>query len=654
LAQITANAVFSEFGLKKSPDDFSKEDLMKNRSFLFLIAALALGLALLGCSTDSDDGGTTTITVKEGYASQVDAIAAAFEKAPDVYLTGPVGVNGNEMLLVKSGNRLHLETFTITVADGGGIAIEEAGGIVWGDGSVTGDAADAAYLIGPSGAFTGKAVTKVGTLAITPADDAGVAYTSVNNRAVGATTDYTKVFGADGVAKAPGGTLTVLITPSFTVPATHYTNGGSLAVTGNVTLVGTLAGAGGFDVYGNLTSNVNDTEKPTLVSNDLTARKITTDGGDFGKTVTIKSPTEISVFGGTQTTVTGAFEATGPVDFTGAEFTAAATIGGNASFSRDVEFKAASTIGGKATFASNRKVVGKVTVSGQVSAGASGTNTLLLGPGGEIIYTGGVENSFLDNVGTLAALSQSTLGTIAVSLSADELAVSGAGSFVIGNQPITLSGNNQIKVDGTTGVYFTAAGGKIVSATYELGGVAGTLSDSNGADGGFILTKDSIINDVENGSASLTHTGDTNSATSIILKVLPSKNLIISDVNIALNTATGGSISLGGGSASIILTGAGSITTTASEIAWGGTIFTDYVASGSLVAGSKGYGEDSGSIAAGSIGTAAGNFITHNGSFAILSVKQVDILKAVGSAGSNPDEELSAAKGSIAVFQISE
>jgi hypothetical protein len=580
---------------------------MKNRSFLFLIAALAMGLALIGCSTD-DGGSTTTVTDYRGFASQVDAIAAAFEQAPDVYLTGPVEVGSDEMLLVKSGNRLHLESFTITVDDGGGIAIEDAGGIVWDTGSVTGATENNAYLIGPSGAFTGKSVTNVVTLDITAAGDEEVAYTNVNDRAIGATTDYTKVFDSTtGAAKAPGGTLTVLITPSFTVPNTHYSNAGSLAVTGNVTLAGTLAGDGGFEVYGELTSSVDDTENPTLVEGDLTARTIKTAGGDFGATVTIKSSTIKSEFGGTQTTVTGAFSAEGPVNFTGAAFTDTSKIGGaaafakpvtftgaatltSANFSDDVTFSAASTINGKATFAKDKTVVGKVTV-GQLSAGATGTNTLLLGPDGHIIYTGSVENSFLTGVGTLAALGG--VGTLSFSIGLNELEVSGAGSFVV-NNAISLTESNQIKVDGATGVYFAKTDGKIVTETYELGGVAGTLS------GGLILS----VNEIKGTESTVADDRPTvdyvvaDTTGGIILKVNAASTLTLSNINLG---ATAGTIAFGTTS-KLYLNAGGSITAKGGSLAHGGYIVT--ASNGSIAAGKVG-DDDADAVAAGSVGTTA-------------------------------------------------
>jgi hypothetical protein len=626
---------------------------MKNRSFLFLIAALAMGLALFGCSTDSD---STTDYIKQGYASQVDAIAAAFEQAPDVYLTGAVEVGGEEMLLVKSGNRLHLESFKITVADGGGIAIEKPDGIVWDTGSVTGDSENGGYLIGPSGAFTGKAVTKVGTLAITAADATAVAYTPIGGRAIGATTNYAIVFDANGAAKATGGTLTVLITELFTVPATHYSNAGSLAVTGDVTLTGTLSGAGGFEVYGELTSNVADAAAgPVLVAGTLTARKITTKGGNFGAPVTIKSSTSKSDFAGTQTTVAGDFEAAGQVDFTGATFDGTSKIDGAATFTKpvtftgiaqlsaanfsdDVTFAEPSTISGKAAFANGKKLIGKVEVTGKVSAGATSGSTLLLAPGGQIIYKSDVENSFLTGVGTLAALEGA--GTVTFGISTNELAVSGAGSLVIGNTGFTLDSTNRIKVDGTTGVYFSTANGKIDAETYELGGKIGTLSNSNGAIGGFILSKDGISNAVTtNGSASLSYALE-NEASAFFLSIKNGSQATLTGVDINVTT---GSISFGP-SAILYLAEGGSVTA-AGDPANGGYIVS--IPSGSLVAGSAS-GDTQAAILAGSAGTVTRNYI-HSASKFLPNAGSATT--AAGSASNYP-LATATTQGSISVFAV--
>jgi hypothetical protein len=263
-----------------------------------------------------------------------------------------------------------------------------------------------------------------------------------------------------------------------------------------------------------------------------------------------------------------------------------------------------------------------------------------------------VSTTFLTGAGTLAALG----GSISVKPGATELLiqdVSGKGTFSAGNKPITLSGSSQIKVEGTTSVYFDGVG-SIASANYSIGNAAGTLS----TDKTYILTADGIIG--SNGiKATLKHIGEDNADGKIIIAVSDSKVLTITDVNIDLNSTTGGSISLGSGSAGIILNGAGSITTGASGVhtlAWGGTIYTDYADSGSLAAGSiAGYSAGGSISAAGSIGTTSGNFITQNGSFAILDMGiTADVIQtALQKASTTPTAAVSQANGSIAVFQLS-
>jgi hypothetical protein len=665
---------------------------MKLKSFLFLIAALAIGLAFASC----DGGSTDTVpgpTIKQGYASDVEAIEAAFEFAPNVYLTKAVTVKSGEILVIKSGNHLHLGDFKVTVQANGGIVTQDADGINWGDnGSIAGASANTAYLIGPDGAFTDKAVTDLLELEITPDNATNVVYTLVGSRYIGATTDPTKAFDANGAAKVGGGTLTVLVTPSFTVPDTHYSNAGSLAVTGNVTLAGTLAGVGGFDVYGNLTSNVVDTAAPVLVAGTLAARKITTAGGNFG-VVKIKSPTETSTFGGTQTTVAGAFDATGPVEFNGeaefsdtstitgaatfakaatftgaatlnstagfsdtvtfsntsaitgaatfakaATFTGVATLNSTANFSDDVTFTADSTIGGKTVFAAGKTVTGKVAVTGQVSAGASGTNTLLLAPDGQIIYTGGVENSFLSSAGTLAALADA--GTLTFSIASTELAVSGAGSLVV-SSAITLDGENKIKVDGTTGVYFSATEGKIDAKTYTLGGQVGTLSTDKSANGGFILTKDGITKLVNTGSASLSY-ALANGANKAFLNIKQGSMATLTGVNIS---ATGGSISFAPG-ATLYLAAGGSVTTTGDPAHSGYIVTTNAASGGSLVAGSLGVYAGADYITAGSVGTTGNNFIFSASKFAPNSGSA----SAASTKASTAPVANITATGSIGVF----
>ncbi|MDR1148536.1 MAG: hypothetical protein LBK66_07885, partial [Spirochaetaceae bacterium] len=104
---------------------------MKNRSFLFLIAALALGLALFGCSTDSDDGGSTPYPVYQGWAGDVEDIAAAFDKVDAVYLTKSITVGGGQTLSIKAGKTLYLNGNTITMEDNSSVVTASVTSIVW-------------------------------------------------------------------------------------------------------------------------------------------------------------------------------------------------------------------------------------------------------------------------------------------------------------------------------------------------------------------------------------------------------------------------------------------------------------------------------------------------------------------------------------------
>ncbi|MDR1149837.1 MAG: hypothetical protein LBK66_14520, partial [Spirochaetaceae bacterium] len=104
---------------------------MKNRSFLFLIAALAMGLALFGCSTDDGGGGTDYVTTQEGWAGDVEDIAAAFDKVDQVYLTKGITIDGGQTLSIKAGKTLYLNGNTITMEDNSSVVTASVTSIVW-------------------------------------------------------------------------------------------------------------------------------------------------------------------------------------------------------------------------------------------------------------------------------------------------------------------------------------------------------------------------------------------------------------------------------------------------------------------------------------------------------------------------------------------
>jgi hypothetical protein len=582
---------------------------MKNRSFLFLIAALALGLALFGCSTDSDDGGTTTNTVYQGWAGDVEDIAAAFDKVDAVYLTKGITVGGGQTLSIKAGKTLYLNGNTITMADNSSVVTASVTSIVWSGEEravVTGKivVADGAAvcLIGPEGSFPTASVT--GDLAkvveLAPATSGSLSYTESDGRAFAATNNRALVFTESTGAWNPtaGGTRVVYI-GDLEIPATPggYTISGSLSVAGNVTLAGTLAGPNGeIEVLGKLTSNISTDGVAgiNLAEGKVTARSIATKGGKFAKAGSITAPSLSSLFEGTLSTFGETLYAAGPVQFTkDVVFTGAATLLNDADFGGDVKFTAESEIGGKATFAGGKKVDGKVFVEGPLTV--SGTDGIVLTANGAIAYANGVTSSFLNSAGTLAALG----GNISVKPGANELLiqdVSGVGTFTAGNKPITLGTGDTIKVEGTAGVYFDGVG-SIASANYSIGDAAGTLS----SDKGFILTATGIRK-ISDGT-SITFGVSEEDGTS--LSLLSNSTVIIEGVNIDLSAA--GSIGVYGGN--LILTDGGSIT--AGNLAWSGTIAGTLADGGSLLVGSlsaAGAEGDAGSIAtdaivAGSIGT---------------------------------------------------
>jgi hypothetical protein len=664
LARDTANV-----RVKKSPDDFSKEDLMKHKSFLFLIAALAMGLALLGCSSDSD---SSTDYVYQGFAGDVEDIAAAFDKVNDVYLTRDIEVDGGQTLDIKTGKTLHLNGNNITMKSNSSVIASGVKSIAWSgeeravvSGKIVVAAGATVFLIGPSGSFPEESLTvpsDATALELLPSTSGSLSYTENDGRAFAATNQRSLVFNettGDWLPNA-GGTKVVYI-GNLDIPSTPggYTIAGSLSVAGDVNLAGTIAGANGeLEVLGKLTSKITNAAAVTLVAGKLTARSIETTGGIFAKTVAINAPSLTSLFEGTLSTFTEALTGSGSVHFTkdakfttsatllsdaafdgDTTFTTASTIEGDASFGGNVTFTVASEIGGDATFTSGKKVTGEVEVAGKLSAGASGTsNTLVLAPGGQIIYGNGVANSFLTGVGTLATLEGA--GQLTFGIKSDELAVSGAGSFVIGNVGFTLNGaNDNIKVDGTTGVYFSTVGGSIAAETYELGGKIGTLSNSNGAIGGFILSKDGITKASDSGSASLSYALE-NVADAFFLKIKNGSQATLTGVNV---NATSGSISFEPKAILYLATG-GSVTAAGGSLAQGGYIVS--IESGSLVTVGGENSTTQAAIEAGSAGTvgrsyihSASNFIPVTGSAAT----------AAGSAATNPSEDATT-QGSIGVF----
>jgi hypothetical protein len=167
--------------------------------------------------------------------------------------------------------------------------------------------------------------------------------------------------------------------------------------------------------------------------------------------------------------------------------------------------------------------------------------------------------------------------------------------------PITLTGaNHKIRVDGTTGVFFSTTTGKINATAYELGGKEGTFSDGNGAVGGFYLAPTYISKlHYFNGSASLSYELDDADGV-FFLSIKEGNTAKLEGVNV---NATAGSIAFLGGSTTLVLTQGGSVSTSNGVVgALGmGELYIVTNAAGSLVAGTNIH--DNGIIMPGSYST---------------------------------------------------
>jgi hypothetical protein len=581
---------------------------MKNKSFLFLIAALALGLALAGCSSDSDDGGGGI--VKVAYEGDVEAIAAAFDNVDEVHLTKNITV-GAQPLVIPTRGKLYVDGYAITMEANSFFVVPGAGNIDWGNSTKLAAAAPGAgrivlpdtgtvYLVGPETVFEDNfaddSLAESVVEYIEPAAKAAdITYKKVGDQAVGAVTSANLIFTNGTWTSNPGGTMLIHI-GNLTVPAGGYTNtGGSLTVAGDVTLAGTLAGNGDLEVQGNLTSNVTAVGGVTvagidLVGGSVSARSITTKGGKFPSYAAITSTAKRSVFGGTLTTFTDTLEAAGPVRFDhNVTFTKAATLNSDAEFNGIVTSAEQSTVGSNAVFGKSSNLDGYLTAN---SVALSGTLTIASG-----------------------------------SLATDSA--------------LTLNSANSIVLGEAGGIEFTATG-KLTGDAFNISGAGSLLNPT--ANGGTTVTFDNsgITKGAGSGTVSIVFAD----AAHLIFN----KSQSISGIELKL-ASEAGSISIGTKSATLTLTGGGSITAANTQGTLGsGKLYIVTSPAGSLVAGTMDAG---GSIAAGSYGTIAAdkNFIYHAGVAFILAGTQT----AFGLNQINGDVGGSASVGgSVAVFSDAE
>ncbi|MDR1257505.1 MAG: hypothetical protein LBJ86_07135 [Spirochaetaceae bacterium] len=556
---------------------------MKLKSFLFLIAALAMGLAFASCGGDDTKIEYRDRDVYKGVADDVDSINALFGIANDVYLTKDIAIGAGQSLSIGSGKTLHLEGYTIAMGNESSLIATAAASLDWGkrtlglamdaNGGKISIASGNAYLIGPAAAFSDDQLTGDGMAIKLVPGATTLSYNTATGRAITATSNLGLVFNADTGVWAPsvaeGGTKVVFI-GNLNIPNDKvggYTLYGSLSVAGDVTLAGTLAGAGTLEVFGNLKSDYasNDAAARTLVDVPFSAYNVTTKGGKFGAAGSITVSTLKSAFSGTLTTFDDTLYSAGAVEFSDdASFTEVVLLEKDATFTKDAAFTAAATIGGNAIFSGN---VESSTEQAEVSGAATFTGNKKL-------------------TGYLKANSVTLGGPLTIT----------SGSLSTG-APITL-GNNSIILSAEGGIEATATGiltgtSYNVSVTGDGGSLLNNAEESgtnvtfaaSGITTDFTNQDDYTPTIVFGGAANLVYTADAE----------------INGYN--LDVANGGTISLTGNDLTLTITNGGSITAANVTGTLGaGNLYIVTHSAGSLVAGTL-YGDSDDKIKAGSYGT---------------------------------------------------
>jgi hypothetical protein len=601
---------------------------MKNKSFLFLIAALALGLALLGCSTDSSDGdGYPVPGPKEGYlySGLPDAvkIMLLFEEAPAVYLEDNIDLQG-DALIIPSDKTLHVNGQTVTVDKDTVIVVQ--GTLDWDDKAtsvisgtsavviVAGEVAETAHY--SAGKYSEDNIFGINFGEIGKNKYAGSA---------GAGPWHTAATSFDDLIVGEAGTTGYLL-GSFN-GTTDFAPAGTLVVSGDLTLSTdkVIKSTAKIDVYGKVKGGTDATA--TLITGTVSAINAEISGGIIANDLLILRNGD---FSGGGVTFKGKLEVLRDAKFA------------NVKFEGDEN-----SVANQATFTSGDLVAGSVTV-GNLSFTGGSNNKLVLDENGEIIFTGGTTPTFFTGAGTLAALG----GSVSFFVEKNKLTVDGdeTGTFAVGNNGINLAAGNTIQIGAKTGVYFGGEG-SIASANYSIGNNAGTMS----ADIGFILTPNGIEKtgstqgtpkitfEAEEGKGILLSLREGLLATNTI------RNAIIDGVNIELGD--NGSIAVYENN--LIITNGGSVT--AGNIAWSGTIAgTAAGAGGSLLVGSLSAANisantiPSGSITAGSIGTQSstpGILVSNN----VFIFTDATVIDGIGSTGVG-DGGSASTGGSILVF----
>ncbi|MDR1257127.1 MAG: hypothetical protein LBJ86_05215 [Spirochaetaceae bacterium] len=549
---------------------------MKLKSFLFLAAALAIGLVLAGCSPDPKE--VPGPTIKHGYASDdAAAIMAAFEFAPEVWLAKETNLK-DSILVIPANKTLHVNGKRVNVNEGTIIAV---------DGTLDLDADDSVIYSEVAGAVLVNVTGQLDTAenqaahygsASTPPTAGTAGPVFVKNDGTPTDTASNRYIAGPASAALQGGTksaatgagTTVIVLGNNTVSNGNYdTGGGTLLVTGNLDFgTGYVKNGGYLYVYGKLSGGTLDSASHVLqeAAGVAIAKTAEIKGGSISNALSVLNATFGAATSGTLVTFGGALMTSDvPVTFAGpAKFITAPTTLDKAVFNKDVEFDAAAVTIADAEFGGNVTSATEQTTA--TAARFTGTSPTVTG--------------YL-KVETLS-------GNVTVksgSLSTDKTLTLGTGLSVI------LGASGGIEITGT---------GKLAGTDYEVSG-AGSLLNTEASGTTVTLAASGITR----------QTGAT-SVPSIVFggvaNLIYKDNATISGFN--LDVSDGGSITVGSKSATLTITGGGSITAggdPAGTLA-DGKLYIVTNTAGSLVAGTL-MGDST--IGAGSYGTfaEATNFI---------------------------------------------
>jgi hypothetical protein len=549
---------------------------MKLKSFLFLAAApavlLVLGLAFASCGGDTE---TVTNTVKQGYASDADAINAAFEFASDVYLTKETDLTtGGVPLVIPASKTLHVNGQKVKVGSdtiiivAGSLDLKEEGSVIYSEvaGAVLVNVTDQLDTQANLEAHYGSASTPytAGTVGLVFVKNDGTPKDTDTNRYIAGDADTVL---ANGALAATGAGTIGIVTGNVSTGGAYNIGAGTLLVAGNFNFgTGPVTSTGLIMVYGELKGGTAANTAYEVIKGNtgaIIAKSATIIGGSISNPLSVRDASTFgAATGGTLVTFGAKLEADegALVTFASpAKFIAAADIG-KAEFKGNAEFAPAQSEIEDAKFsAASPTVTGYLAVKN-----LSGTVTV----------TGG-------------------------SLSTES--------------ELTLNSGLTIILGASGGIEFTGSGKLTGTDKYEINGAGSLLNDATDAGSTVTFAASEITN---SGAAAYIPTIVFGSLANLVYK----DSAEISGLN--LDVSDGGSISMDSASTTLTLTGGGSITAkTVTGTLGTGKLYIVTNSAGSLVAGTL-YGDDA-PIDAGSYGTfaKATNFIYSGVTFELAGTK---------------------------------